>query len=91
MRRVGLYLPYGPDNRAEFNHFEPTNAKLVVAEVPSLRRMITADGPKDVEKMWKVAEAVMVPIGLVAAVEPEHNRHVRHAYAHHRHMRMARS
>lgn len=46
---VGLYLPYGPNNRREFNHTQFVATK--VAPRP-LRLTITADGPRDLEKMW---------------------------------------
>jgi hypothetical protein len=49
VRRVGLYLPYGPSNRAEFNH-----TQLVPTKTASsfLRHTITADAPKDLQAMW---------------------------------------
>ena len=39
VRRVGLYLPYGPDNRAEFNHTQlvPTKMARVSCARPSRR------------------------------------------------------
>ena len=49
VKRVGLYLPYGPNNRAEFNH-----TQLVPTKVASrfLRRTITASEPKNLQAMW---------------------------------------
>jgi hypothetical protein len=49
VRRVGIYLPYGANNRAEFNH-----TQLVPTKVASsfLRRTITASQPKDLQQMW---------------------------------------
>ncbi|HEY6255403.1 MAG TPA: hypothetical protein VIY51_06370 [Xanthobacteraceae bacterium] len=49
VRRVGLYLPYGPNNRKEFNH-----TQLVPSKTASsfLRRTITASAPKDLRAMW---------------------------------------
>ena len=49
IRRVGLYLPYGPDNRAEFNHTQLVPTKMA----PSfLRLTITAGEPKNLQRMW---------------------------------------
>jgi hypothetical protein len=49
VRRVGLYLPYGANNRAEFNH-----TQLLPTKVASslLRRTITASEPRDLQQMW---------------------------------------
>jgi hypothetical protein len=46
---VGLYLPYGPDHRVEFNHTQFIPAKVAPRE---LRETITADGPIDLRQMW---------------------------------------
>ena len=46
---VGLYLPYGPGNRAEFNHTQFIPAKVAPKE---LRETITAEGPTDLREMW---------------------------------------
>ncbi len=49
VRRVGLYLPYGANNRAEFNHTQLVPTKVA----PSfLRHTITASQPKDLHAMW---------------------------------------
>jgi hypothetical protein len=49
VQRVGLYLPYGANNRAEFNHTQLVPTKMA----PSfLRRTITASEPKDLQQMW---------------------------------------
>jgi hypothetical protein len=49
VKRVGLYLPYGPDNRAEFNHTQLVPTKMA----PSfLRGTITASAPKNLNVMW---------------------------------------
>lgn len=47
--RVGLYLPYGSNNRAEFNHTQLISNKVAANR---LRGTITASGPKDLERMW---------------------------------------
>jgi hypothetical protein len=49
VQRVGLYLPYGPNNRAEFNHTQLIPTKMA----PNfLRATITASAPKDLTRMW---------------------------------------
>jgi hypothetical protein len=49
VQRVGLYLPYGPNNRAEFNHTQLVPTKMAPA---FLRATITASQPKDLQRMW---------------------------------------
>jgi hypothetical protein len=57
VQSVGLYLPYGPYNRAEFNH-----TQLLPDKVASnrLRSTITASKPKIIEEMW-AASGVKIP------------------------------
>jgi hypothetical protein len=49
VHEVGLYLPYGPNNRAEFNHTQLVPTKVAA---DYLRHTITASGPKDLSRMW---------------------------------------
>jgi hypothetical protein len=49
VHEVGLYLPYGPNNRAEFNHTQLVPTKVAAAD---LRHTITASGPNDLSQMW---------------------------------------
>jgi hypothetical protein len=65
VRRVGLYLPYGANNRAEFNH-----TQLVPTKVASsfLRRTITASQPKDLHAMW-LASGISSYVGDAAATK----------------------
>jgi hypothetical protein len=49
VQRVGLYLPYGANNRAEFNHTQLVPTKMASS---FLRRTITASEPKDLPQMW---------------------------------------
>jgi hypothetical protein len=49
VKRVGLYLPYGPNNRAEFNHTQLVPTKMASS---FLRRTITASEPKNLQAMW---------------------------------------
>jgi hypothetical protein len=61
--RVGLYLPYGPNNRAEFNHTQLVPTKMA----PSfLRATITASEPKDLQRMW-LASGIRDHVGEAAA------------------------
>lgn len=84
----GVYSPYSVNSRSEFNHFEPTHERLVLDAVPSLRGTITADGPRDLERMWKLAESVVEPIGggdvSVGEVRVVRHHYTAHHYATHR-------
>jgi len=48
----GIVCPYGPHNRAEWNHCQPTHLVAVKAENP-LRDTIVASGPIDLERMFE--------------------------------------
>ena len=86
--RHGVYGPYSVYSRAEFNHFQPTRV-LLVADAAPLRRTITADGPRLLERMWKVADAIISPEGLSAVVVARRQRrYTEHRY-HERHRRYA--
>jgi hypothetical protein len=64
---VGLYLPYGPDHRVEFNHTQFIPVKVAPTE---LRQTITADGPIDLRQMWLtsgVDSYVTEPAAVAAA------------------------
>ena len=76
----GVYMPYSAYSRAEWNHAQPTRYRMVCDEAP-LRRTITANGPKDIARMWKVAEAIISPVGIkVRDGAPRH--HYVHRYRH---------
>jgi hypothetical protein len=66
VRRVGLYLPYGPNNRAEFNH-----TQLVPTKKAStfLRHTITASAPRDLQAMW-LASGVSSNVVDAAVAKP---------------------
>jgi hypothetical protein len=67
---VGLYLPYGPDHRVEFNHTQFIPAKVAPSE---LRATITADGPIDLRTMWLTSGVdayVIEPSAIAAAGNP---------------------
>jgi hypothetical protein len=59
----GLYLPYGPYNRAEWNHtqFLRQKGRQFVASHP-VRRTITGHGPINLMAMWMAAGVDMVKI-----------------------------
>ena len=70
VRDVGLHLPYGPNNRVEFNHTQFIPAKVAPRE---LRTTITADGPKDLREMWLasgVGAYVTEPVAVAVANIP---------------------
>jgi hypothetical protein len=60
----GVICPYGPFNRAEWNHCQPTGLKVIVAQSP-LRHTITAAGPVDLEGMFEVGTAIIEGTGHV--------------------------
>jgi hypothetical protein len=73
---VGLYLPYGPDHRVEYNHTQFVPEKIAPSE---LRATITADGPIDLRQMWLASgvdafvtepPAVAAAAGAVSGEEP---------------------
>jgi hypothetical protein len=49
VEEVGLYLVYGADNRAEFNHTQLIPEKRAPLD---LRETITPSAPKDLREMW---------------------------------------
>ena len=52
--RKGVLCPYGPHNPAEWNHWQPTWVKIILADNP-LRETVTADGPISLEDMFEDA------------------------------------
>src|SRR5262245_24018791 len=48
----GVVCPYGPRDRAEWNHCQPTNVKIILAQNP-LRETVTSAGPVDLESMFE--------------------------------------
>jgi hypothetical protein len=54
----GVVCPYGPRNRAEWNHCQPTRLKIVLTENP-LRETITAKGPLSLETMFEAGNSVI--------------------------------
>ena len=79
--RHGVYGPYSVFSRAEYNHFQPTKI-LLVADAAPLRRTITADGPRSLDRMWEIADAIIAPAGLSANIAARRERHRRWARRH---------
>lgn len=69
-RRHGVICPYGPNNRAEWNHCQPTNLRVVTSGNP-LRKTITPQGPIDLERMWNAARSVIVNASAAETHEPQ--------------------
>jgi hypothetical protein len=63
VQRVGLYLPYGPNNRKEFNHTQLVPTKMASR---ALRATITASEPRDLQRMW-LASGISAHLGDAAA------------------------
>jgi hypothetical protein len=56
--RHGISCPYGPLNRKEWNHCQPTNVKAIRRENP-LRATVTADGPIRLGAMFTAGNALI--------------------------------
>lgn len=56
--RHGIFCPYGFASRTEWNHCQPTPLKSVVPDNP-LRTTITAEGPLQLDAMFKLGNAVI--------------------------------
>jgi hypothetical protein len=57
----GVVCPYGYNNRAEWNHCQPTRLKIVRSQNP-LRDTITAAGPLSLEGMFEVGETYIASL-----------------------------
>jgi hypothetical protein len=65
--KVGLYLPYGPNNRKEFNHTQLVPTKMASG---TLRHTITAGAPKDLQQMWLASGISAYVNDITAAKAP---------------------
>ena len=61
----GVVCPYGPRDRAEWNHCQPTSIKMVRPENP-LRETVTAAGPSDLESMFEVGNVMIEDMASAA-------------------------
>ncbi|MGB8633159.1 MAG: hypothetical protein WCD69_27935 [Xanthobacteraceae bacterium] len=95
----GVYFPYSYASHAEWNHCQPTHVKVATA---ALRPTITADGPKILTVMWRMASALLDPPGEDALpkrevkrdseIDRHHARHkIAHRYAYRRYAHKARN
>jgi hypothetical protein len=58
--RNGVVCPYGPHDRAEWNHCQPTSVKMILAQNP-LRETVSAAGPFDLDSMFEAGNRMIVP------------------------------
>ena len=63
--RNGVVCPYGPRDRNEWNHCQPTSVKIILAENP-LRETVSAAGPYDVESMFEVGNSMIESMASAA-------------------------
>jgi len=53
-----VICPYGPHDRAEWNHCQPSSVKIILPE-NSLRETISAAGPVDLERMFEAGNPII--------------------------------
>jgi hypothetical protein len=63
--RNGVICPYGPHDRAEWNHCQPSSVKVILAE-NSLRETISAAGPVDLERMFEAGNPIIESVASAA-------------------------
>jgi hypothetical protein len=61
----GVVCPYGPRDRAEWNHCQPTSVKMVVAQNP-LRETVSSAGPHDLDSMFEAGNAMIQDMASAA-------------------------
>jgi hypothetical protein len=61
----GVVCPYGPRDRAEWNHCQPTSIKIILAENP-LRDTVSSAGPFDLESMFEAGNALIEDMASAA-------------------------
>jgi hypothetical protein len=61
----GVVCPYGPRDRAEWNHCQPTSIKLILADNP-LRETVNSGGPSDLEAMFEVGSNIIEEVATAA-------------------------
>ena len=61
----GVVCPYGPRDRAEWNHCQPTSVKIILAENP-LRETVKAEGPSDLESMFEAGNTIIADMASAA-------------------------
>ena len=63
--RNGVLCPYGPRDRAEWNHCQPTSVKTILAANP-LRETVSAAGPFDLESMFEAGNSLIASMASAA-------------------------
>ena len=63
--RNGVVCPYGPRDRAEWNHCQPTSLKIILAANP-LRETVRAEGPFDLESMFEAGNTIIEDMASAA-------------------------
>ena len=63
--RNGVICPYGPHDRAEWNHCQPSSVKVILPE-NALRETISAAGPVDLERMFEAGTPIIESIASAA-------------------------
>jgi hypothetical protein len=61
----GVVCPYGPRNHAEWNHCQPTSAKIISAQNP-LRETVSSAGPFDLESMFEAGNPMIEDMASAA-------------------------
>jgi hypothetical protein len=61
----GVVCPYGPRDRAEWNHCQPTSVKMIVAQNP-LRETVSSVGPYDLDSMFEAGNAMIIDMASAA-------------------------
>jgi hypothetical protein len=61
----GVVCPYGPRDRAEWNHCQPTSVKMIVAQNP-LRETVSSAGPYDLGSMFEAGNAMIEDVASAA-------------------------
>src|SRR5499426_1059150 len=61
----GVVCPYGPRNRAEWNHCQPTSVKIISAQNP-LRETVNSAGPFDLESMFEAGNPMIEDMASAA-------------------------
>ena len=61
----GVVCPYGPRDRAEWNHCQPTSVKMIVAQNP-LRETVSSAGPYDLDSMFEAGNAMIEDMASAA-------------------------
>ena len=67
--RNGVVCPYGPRDRAEWNHCQPTSVKMILAANP-LRETVSAAGPFDLESMFEAGNPLIASMAGAAGPLP---------------------